>query len=211
MKYKFSILALLTAVLFAACDKKTNCPAFDDSVLKSWFPYETGVTYKFMNSDGRQEHFTITEEDYSEEHEIVNRFGGKKYYCDINGERKTLTNTVKQNEIPLRLHHVIEEDINKSYATGNRQGIHFTFRTMSKAILLSEDDSHLVLVSSNAQYKLDNFDVWEQNGRNYRNIADITILDEEATKIGMDKIYIASGAGIIGYRTYPEGKEYWQE
>lgn len=210
MKYTAAILALMITVAISACNKTRTCPAFDDSTLMTWFPYKTGVTYKFNSSDGRQEMFTIGQENYSQVHEIEkDRFLGKKYQCEINGERKTLTDSVMQEQIPLRLFHVVEHDIQNNYYIA---GINMTFRTMVKPIILGDGGDKLTLAGSyNSGYSSENFDVWNVNNRNYRNITDITISGEEANKIGMDKIYIAQGAGIIGYRTYPEGREYWQE
>ncbi len=210
MKYTGAILTLMITMAISACDRTRTCPAFDDSTLNTWFPYETGVTYKFISSDGRQEMLTIEQENYSQEHEIEKkRLGGKEHWCEINGERKTLIDSVVQEQIPLKLFHVVEQDLNNSYSMA---GINMTFRTMVKPVILGDGGDKLTLAYSyNNGYSIENFDVWNVNNRNYRNIADITIRDEEANKIGMDKIYIAKGAGIIGYRTYPEGREYWQE
>ncbi|MBW7914485.1 MAG: hypothetical protein H3C54_12520 [Taibaiella sp.] len=212
MKYTTAILALMIILAVSACKKTRTCPAFDDTTLNTWFPYQTGVTYKFISSDGRQEMFTIEQEYYTQEHEIEkDRFLGKKYSCEINGERKTLTDSVLEEQIPLRLFHVVEHDIdnnNNHYFAG----INMTFRTMVRPIILGTGGDKLTLAGSyNSGYSSEHFDVWNVNNRNYRNITDITIADKEADKIGMDKIYIAQGAGIIGYRTYPEGREYWQE
>ncbi len=210
MKYTTAIIALMIILAISACDKTRTCPAFDDSTLKAWFPYETGITYKFMSSDGGQEMFTIEQENYSQVHEIEKKrfWGGKEYQCEINGERKTLTDTVIQQQIPLKLFHVVEQDIRDYYIAG----INMTLRTMVKPIILADGGDKLTLAGSyNNGYSSEHFDVWNVNNRNYRNITDITIADEEADKIGMDKIYIAQGAGIIGYRTYPDGREYWQE
>jgi hypothetical protein len=210
MKYTAAILAFMITVAFSACDKTRTCPAFDDSTLNTWFPYQTGVTYKFISSDGRQEMFTIEQENYSQEHEIEkDRFLGKKYSCEINGERKTLTDSVMHEQVPLRLFHVVEHDIEDNYYIA---GINMTFRTMVKPIILGSGGDKLSLAGSyNNGYSSEHFDVWNVNNRNYRNITDITIADDEANKIGMDRIYIAKDAGIIGYRTYPDGREYWQE
>lgn len=207
MKYTITIFILITAVAFAACDKTRTCPAFDDSTLHKWFPYETGVTYNFLSSDGRQEIFTITQEDYSTEHQVDDPVWGKETFCEIHGERETANDTVVQDRIPLRLRHVIETDIGNA----TPYGISMTFRTMDRPIILSDGDDKLALGRGNGVYTVENFDVWEVNGRNYRGITDITVTDDEAAKIGMDKIYIARDAGIIGYRTYPGGREYWQE
>lgn len=203
MKYTTATLALILVITISACKRTKTCPAFDDSTLNTWFPYEIGVTYKFISSDGRQETLVIEQENYSQPHEIENRLWGKKYYCNINGERKTATGSVVQGQIPLRLFHVVEIDYSNL--------IDVTFRTMDKPISLADNGEQLVLTGNGSGYSIENFDVWNTNGRDYRNITDITVQDDEAGKIGMDKIYIAKGAGIVGYRTYPEGREYWQE
>lgn len=206
MKYTATILVLMITVAFTACDKTRTCPAFDDSTLKAWFPYETGVTYKFTSSDGRQEMFIIEQENYSQVHEVKKFVWGKKYYCEINGERKTVTDSVMQDVLPLKLFHVVETDFGHSDYVG---GISMTFRTMPRAIVFSAGEK--LSLAGNKGYSAEYFDVWNVNGRQYKNITDITIEGEEAEKIGMDKIYIGMNAGIIGYRTYPDGREYWQE
>lgn len=191
---------------FTACDKTRTCPAFDGELLNAWFPYQAGVTYRFVSSDGRQEYFTIVEENYTQEHEIESRALGKETFCEIHGERSTSIDTVTGDELPFRLFHTVESE--KLHNTGI---IEMTFRTMTGPMLMTNNGEEFSPTGSRIQYTVEHFDVWEVNGRNYTNIADFTFAEDDLEKVGIDRLYIAKGTGIIGYRTYPGGREYWQE
>lgn len=203
----FAVL-VITAISFVACRQREDCRAFNETLFNNWFPYETGVSYGFVSSDGRRDVLVIDEKDYTQAH-TIDHGAGLTYVarCEVSGEMRALTEKGKPDEIGMRL---LQSQV---FAGAESDYVALEFRG-SKQFLLNAKDNELGGKHERGStfyyaHELPSLDV---AGKTYQNIVQIVVSDEsEATRCGLKDIYIAKGQGILGYRTYPGYSEYWKE
>lgn len=204
----YLVLLIITGISFTACRQREDCPAFDETLFNNWFPYETGTHYSFISSDGRREALVIDEKDFTKAYSIDH--GTKPTYtakCDVHGEMRALTDKDKPDEMGMRL---LQSQV---FAGGKSDYVTIEFRG-SKQFLLNATENTLGgrHEHGSTQFSTQELHTFEANGMTYNTVIQITITDEdEAARCELKDIYIAKGQGIIGYRTFPEQREYWKE
>lgn len=108
---------------------------------------------------------------------------------------------------PGRLGMSITHSIDDKDVTFDDPGLTITFDKM-KIALVAETD--IVSSRDSGQYKLISLQSVNAMGVSYHNVKLVEATsDSVAAKSKMDRLYIARGKGIIGFRTYPAGVEYW--
>jgi len=210
MKYTIqgTILLLIAVMSFTACRQREECKAFNETLFNNWFPYETGVSYSFVSTDGSREVLVIDEQDYTEAYTIDH--GTSPTYtgmCYVEGEMRALTDKNKPDEIGMKLHH------SQVFAGAGSDYVLLEFRG-SKDLLLNAKDNTLGGKHERGStiFSTSELPTFQVNEKTYNTVIQITITNEdEAKRSGLRDIYIAKGQGILGYRTYPDGKEYWKE
>ncbi|MBZ0098594.1 MAG: hypothetical protein K8F30_05895 [Taibaiella sp.] len=204
----YLIFLTITAISFSACRQHEDCPAFDETLFNDWFPYETGVDYSFVSSDGIREVLVIDEKDFTKAYSIDH--GAKPTYtakCDVHGEMRALTDKDKPDEIGMRLQQ------SQVFAGMKSDYVVLEFRG-SKQILLNATENTLGgrHERGSTQFSTQEHHSLDVNGMTYNTVIQITITDEsEAARCGLKDIYIAKGQGILGYRSFPGQREYWKE
>ena len=205
---QYLILLVITAISLNACRQKEDCPAFDETLFNNWFPYETGVNYNFISSDGIREVLVIDEKDFTKAYSIDH--GTKPTYtakCDVHGEMRALTDKDKPDEMGMKL---LQSQV---FAGAKSDYVEIEFRG-SKQFLLNATENTLGgrHERGSTQFSTLELPSLDVNGITYKAVIQITITDEdEAARCGLKDIYIAKGQGILGYRTFPEQREYWKE
>lgn len=206
--YTHLALLLIPFVVFSSCRQVEQCRAFDESLFNNWFPYETGVSYTFIGSDGEREVLVIDEKETTDAYEVDHGVSaGYTAQCEVQGSMWALKDKNKPDEFRLWVHH------SQYFAGIESEYVLLEFKDVPELLLDATGNElggkHERGSSMFEAYKPD---VLEANGRTYPDVVEISITNQnEAGRSGYDKIYIARGAGIIGYRTYPHGREFWRE
>lgn len=204
----YLVLLITIAISFTACRQREDCPAFDETLFNNWFPYEMGANYSFISSDGRREVLVIDEKDFTQAYSIDH--GTRPTYtamCDVHGEIRALTDKDKPDEMGMKL---LQSQV---FAGAKSDYVALEFRG-SKQFLLNAIENTLRgrHERGSTQFSTQELHSLEANGMTYNTIIQITITDEdEAARCGLKDVYIAKGQGILGYRTFPEQREYWKE
>ncbi|MEZ5017984.1 MAG: hypothetical protein R2800_13075 [Flavipsychrobacter sp.] len=189
------------------CTKRVDCHAFDGTLLYSWFPYnEKDKTFYF--SDGNDTDTLIIDEiDNSTAYKLEynSRYGEEKH-CDIKGNIKSLAAPKFNGGIPLDITHY-ESDVDLM----GFEYLEISFKK-SRFYLWPEDGGFKKAATTSGfskEHSLTSFDVINLNNKTYNNVILVTLVQGSTTTYNIDKVYIAKGQGVIGYRTYPDQKEYW--
>lgn len=212
MMHKTLSVLLVTLLLgiFPACKKKQpigQCPVFDETTLNTWFPYtNSGRTYTFANNTGGTQVLTIKSYSSSFRRTITPSVGFEQGIPYCLAEGYIFSDTTAPNSISLYIAHLIER-----FDDGRlSNGILFQFNTFHYAPMMVSD--HTPTVSQESQWGI----VSEQKptlttpNHSYTDVLALTFTDSSRTaKAKADQLYIAKGYGIVGYRTYPDHKEYW--
>lgn len=202
-------LLVLSSILYSSCDpctRRVNCPAFDGTFLFGWFPYgEEGKTFYF--SDGTSTDTLIIDQiTQTEPYRIEYQTGyGKREsdYCDISGSISSKVDDLHPGWLPVIIKHVESNSIYYGDVS-----VYITIGEYEMEFYLSGDDPYDVRQRS--IYTATKFDQVEVNGNNYDNVFIVTTVDPSvAAQQKIDKLYLAKGKGILGYRTYTDQKEHW--
>ncbi len=200
------ILAVVASVAFASCKRTLHCWAFDPVFFDRWFPYKEGDTRYFSNNDGGRDTLHIQQPDYSPAHTVEYRINGKKEECDIYGTITSQSDKSHPGWLKMYIHY--RDDFNKTY---NNEAVVVELNNFEVSLKLSGTDIVKVIDRSEpAKFTLTNHGNIELNGKLYGNTYEITMIDTAAL-VGIGKIYFSEGQGIVAYRSYPDGKDYFIE
>lgn len=200
-------LLVLSSILYTSCDpctRRVSCPAFDGTFLFGWFPYaEQNKTFYFSDGTNRDT-LIIDQITQTEPHRIEYRTGysSKEQYCNIFGTISSKVDEVHPGWLPVIVSHYIsnEEYYGREYAS-------ITIGRYNVELGISDNEPNDVYGNS---YTVTKFEVVEINGITYDNAFIISTEDTAtARQQEIDKLYLVKGKGILGYRTYPDLKEYW--
>lgn len=210
MKKRTRLITLLffPLIIFTACRQEEVCNAFDPTLLNNWFPYQQGISYSFISSDGSREVLVIDEVDFTEKRVVDHGFSpGYTGTCDVHGKLIALTDKNKPDEMGMSLEH------SQMFAGATSGYVALEFHN-SANILLDAKENDLGGKHERGRnfFSTQVYSSMNANDRTYNDVIEISITnDEEAERAELDKIYISRGEGIIGYSTYPAGKEFWKE
>lgn len=199
-----TLAALLFSVLAMSCyqDKQKDCPAYDPSFLFSWFPYDTvGSEYLFINDSGYREKIASNRVVCGTAYEVSERAA-----CDVWGYIQLISkdrSTKEGDYVPV---------LNINHSNEGPRGIdvcNFNFGNFSVAFKVQNNDILDVLDSTS--YQLEKHSNYTYHGKTYDKVVEVTYLLSSAKSNPLDKVYIAKGHGLIGYRAYPSGVASWLE
>lgn len=200
------LITVFATILLLSCKTKIDCPAFDNTVLNAWFPYQEGQTIYFTSEPQRIDTLSIAKVSATGPHTIEYGARGneKGYKCDVQG---LITSTADYGEHPgwvaLRVQHYQEPPKTGSYTYN---GIKLNFRGVADVELFPNDGFFTLQDEQRTIVKYTDFEI---NGNVYGEVCAINTIDKVlAEKEGVDVLYIAKGVGIVGYKTYPDGALY---
>lgn len=200
------ILALVASVSLASCKRTLHCWAFDPVFFDRWFPYQEGDTRYFSNKDGGRDTLHIRELHHSPAHTVEYMTNGKRKECDIHGTITSQSDTSHPGWLKMYIHY--QDDFNKIY---NNEVVVVELNNLEVSLKLSGTDIVRVIDHSEpARFTLANHGNIELNGKLYGNTYEITMIDTAALE-GIGKIYFSEGQGIVAYRSYPGGRDYFVE
>lgn len=206
MRYGIMILlGISLAMSLNSCSDKTeSCPAFDNTFLNQWFPYTANQSIVFQSADSNVQNLTINRVEYTEPHTVGYGAYRQKQYCNVKGTITSKQGTAG-NDITLLLTHVEQDednqDNNKLELRFNDMFVRFQLENGFNKVLQSDED---IMYSITAVTQAD------LNGAQYDNVRLVEAANETvAANNNMDKLYIAEGKGIIGFRVYPSKEEFW--
>lgn len=210
--YALLFFALTLIVSCKPKEAETVCPAFDQTTLNTWFPYTTvGSTYIFASINGGVQ--TLTIRDFNQKSGLVEApttgFQSGMKYCSAEGYVYSDTSTA--NSIILSLGHVKEEFTGETaYMNNNR--ITIIFQSGYYLPLMVEQNNITGIFSGDAFAKKaeNSASITTPMGKTYNNVLTISAIDStSAQRDKYDRLHIAKGHGIIGYRSYEDQQEYW--
>lgn len=207
-------LLVLSCILYsscAPCTKRVDCPEYAGDYLYAWFPYwEVEKTFYF--SDGTNRDTLIIDDvfeskPYKYNEGTVKGFGGDgEFTCDAYGIIQARENKQHLGWLNLRVTH------HASFQKGNHvPELEITLNNYNVVMKLEHEVPAWIVDDSIHNYNI-NYSNGVQliNGNTYKEVFIITTENTDtAIKEKIDKVYIAKGYGLIGYRTYPDFKEYW--
>ena len=203
MKKLITAFTIVTALCTASCKRDIHCPGFDSGLLDNWFPYEQGATYTFAANNGDEEWLKPQQVTFTQPYSIPQTPFKDVEHCEVDGRIYAVYNNANPGEVRLCLEHIVQDD------RGSSPHVSLIFRTLS-TLTFDVNGNELGAFRTIAGYSAQRFEIWDVNGRQYNDIIEIKVTDDsEAQQRGMDRLYIARNAGIIGYRLYPSGTEYW--
>lgn len=200
------ILAVIASVTLTSCKSKLHCWAFDPAFFDRWFPYNEGDTRLFSNKDGGRDTLHIQKRLQSPAYTIENSINGKREDCDIHG---TITSqSDKSHPGWLQMYIRYQDDFNTTYTN---EAAELRLNNFVASLDMSGTDIvNVIDRSTPPMLVLTNHRNIELNGKLYGNTYEITITDTAALE-GIGKIYLSEGQGIVAYRTYPGGEDYFVE
>lgn len=212
MKSFYTLFALVIVTVISSscndiCTKRVDCPAYDGSFLYSWFPYtdKNNNTFVFEDADGNREVLTIDDITATEPYKLVYESGMNRPHrdCEVNGT----ISSKKTGSKGLLFNLIDAQSLDNS--SDYEYGITLQFRNMYLRLKQGEEDQ-LENTASRKWYQFDSYNTISLNGKNYNETLLVSIKDSaDAKSHTMDQLYIAKGHGIVGYRTYPDLKEFW--
>lgn len=205
-KHLHFIAMICMGIALNSCNKigTKRCPAYSGLNLYRWFPYNTvNKTLIFKTSTGEADTVIITSvnESPSKSNFSLNLDNGP--YCEASVLIKAIPNTEQGSRKALEI------SSNQVYAkvpADDNFGI--TYRGMKVYAMLN--DTEFELRSFSGIMSISSISTLMFNGKLYENAVQVEYINHE--KMGnaeIDELYIAKGVGIVGYRTYPDLKEYW--
>lgn len=209
MKKLLNVLLVSTIVLaISSCEETEQCPAYNSTLLSTWFPYNEGQQYIFESKNGNTDTLVLGRLYTTDAHEATSRnapINGKKDYCHIKGSISWLrANKGKTDQLSMELTDYVSDKqmAGYQYFALGFESINVTFDY--------EPDLKELEMESTEHYNLTVYDDVNLNNINYKDVRLIELIDDElATYSTIDKVYFAKGKGFIGYRTYPEQEEFW--
>lgn len=205
MKSHIYILFMLLAL--TSCKKKVDCAAFDGTLLYSWFPYKEGETYYYSNSDGDRDTMIIADVSETGPHKIEYETGlnSKHKFCDIRGVITSQKDKNRAGLLSMFVQHVVEGND----GTGN--SIQFSFKSAYLVTFGANGTDMGELVNQGTpSFEMERLPILTVNGKDFTDVLVISVTRDMIAESGkLDKIYIAKGHGFIGYRSYPDKKEFW--
>lgn len=200
------ILTVVASVALASCKRTLHCWAFDPVFFDRWFPYKEGDTRYFSNKDGGRDTLHIRELHQSPAYTIENRINGKKEDCNIHGTITSQADISHPGWLDMYIKY--EDDFNKTY--NNERAIVELNNFVIDLDLTGTDIIKVFDRSDPGRFTLTNHGTIELDGQLYGRTYEITMRDTAALE-GIGKIYFSEGQGIVAYRTYPGGKDYFVE
>ncbi|MEZ5017983.1 MAG: hypothetical protein R2800_13070 [Flavipsychrobacter sp.] len=203
-----------TLLLLAACTpctKKVDCPAYSGHFLYAWFPYWEEGTSRYFNSTTGTDTLTIDDvvesTPYQYNEGTVKGWGGDgEFTCDAYGIIQSRENAQHPQWLNLRITH------HASFQKWQKQPqLEINLNDYNVVLTLDNDQPTGILNDSMNLYKLQyTTSTIDINGKSYTEAIVLTTENKEtALQEKIDKLYIAKEHGLIGYRTYPDHKEYW--
>lgn len=191
----------LAACLLAGCYKHTECPAYSDTLLDNWFPYTDGAMYYFSSSAGQTDTMKIAPVYKSEGHVARWRAGRGETHCGIEANVQSYAGYDYPGWVHLFVVHQVSEP-----QTGETAIVYFKFKDVSAKLKATTE----LQTEIGGDYKVTALQNIPLNGITYN---DVRLLEPVTNQVSVntkiDKVFIARGKGVIGYRTYPAGEEYW--
>lgn len=221
MKYLPLSTILSICVVCAACGRSETlyCPAFSDTAMFDWFPYnQHGAEYTFSDSNGNQEILQVKDITLSQYHNVQVEYtwtgakvGGdtpkEQNECNIYGS--VYVASANSQRVIMLGHDV---------ATTNGMRTYKDVMSISVANFSInfewQNDNGFAPVAREEVYSLTKLESLSGNGFEYKNVHVGTVIDTgrmNEYKYRADKIYFVKGTGVVGYRSYPDGIEYWLE
>lgn len=200
-------IALLIVSTNTSCDpctKHMECPAHDGTLLFSWFPYKVDNTYYFKDTAGDIDTLVIGSVDQTDAYEFDYKTGMnyRERFCEVKG---TINSRSGKNYPGLLQFHVTHFE-EREYESNV---LELSFYGSYLASVATEGTSITDRGSSSTAFNYQVFDQYELDGITYNDLFLISTKDtSKAAYQGVDKIYIVKEKGVIGYRTYPDGREY---
>ncbi len=214
MKYMFLLLLPLSVLLFLPSCKKgiESCPAYESDFMQEWFPYsEKSAELYYVTKEGDRD--TLITRPMTEHSDIIPKSEGLKQedeHCSVGADVYSTTSNEHPGWLNMELNHITHELVK-----GERLGL--TIEGFSVTLFINGGVfSGKMSVETQEKYRYAKMDKLDVNGTVYSDVAVVSVLDYSIFNVKdnpprIDKVYIAEGKGIIGYRTYPEEKEYWIE
>lgn len=197
-------VALLFSFSVMSCyqDKKKDCPAFDPTFMFSWFPYDTvGSRFVFVNSNGDRDIFASESVLCGTAYEI-----STKHPCDVWGyismQKVGTQDSFMHTWMGIKY-------INEWGNVRNR--CVFSFGSFEVAINVENFDMAKIAPGYD-DYVYEQYSSYNFHNRDYNKVVVMTRKNMSDNALYLiDRVYFGKGYGVIGYRIYPSGMEFWLE
>ena len=181
--------------------------------MQEWFPYSTNNNvFYFSTGDGMRD--TLMTNAIVERSQVVPEqsegFEQWAEHCSVGSIISSITGAEHPHWLHMNLNH-----ITRGLMEGER--MEFEFGAMSIVLYINGGEfSGKLALESLGKYRYDKLDTLKANGREYYDVVmlsvvDLSVFEDQPEPYQVDKVYIAEGKGIIGYRNYQQTKEYWVE
>lgn len=192
------VLFIGVEALFSFCSKKKSCPAFQDPDFDYWFPYRQGEVVYFQSTGNDKDTLRIETVHRSEAYETGGGWyggscnsGASIYSQHTVGQPPALQvqwslfegNPVSRTEVVLR-------EFRLYGATLERQGI-----TIENA-------------PYNGIYTGTYLPTTTLDGRTFSRVLEIQRDTTASKEMGIYKIWLASGQGVVAYQHYPTNERW---
>ncbi len=212
MRKTLSILLvfLLATTSYSCKNKKEDasiCPSFDETTLNTWLPYtNTNKTFSFSNGQGHSETLKIKSYSSTFQRAKTATVGWEEGIPYCLAEGYIYSDTTIPNALSLYIAHLQERFDDGTY----HNNMMLTFNTHLYVTINVE--SNTLNLRQPVAWQLEEKKLSQLTTpiRVYNEVIQVNVLDSaKATKANTDRLYIAKGYGIVGYRSYPEQREYW--
>ena len=192
------ISIVIVFIPFSSCDicsKKVSCPAFNDTLLVQWFPYQLNDRLKFNSTAGQSQLFLLNSVSSSGPHPSTTDRGICHAEKDISSAER---DSLGQSYFDLRL---LQQD---QYGTHravsfrllgvNFQGTELGETGFANAFTYAYNDPN---INATLQY----YNSIQLNGKTFNKVQSIMLDTTVAKKPFVYKLYISRQAGLIAYET----------
>ena len=207
------ILYVVAMLLATGCDPdgptiyRQDCPGYSDPFLAEWFPYEKGRSYYFAGSDGSRVTLTIDSTFRTPPFTIDEKLDGNDEGCYAEG--MIYTRKKYDTTQPEQAYFYIRHELS---GVPGKNVVFLTFNKFSIVPVTTNSEISGLNWTDTSTHILSNAGTATINGKVFNNVTTISVTDPgRAAYTGIDRLYIAKGIGVAGYRTYPAGVEYARE
>jgi len=182
---------ILIEGLFSFCTK-TTCPDFSNAAYDSWFPYESNQALYFKTATGEPDTITIASTYRSDQHTTYGGAANCNSWANISSY---VTNTTPRLYIYMN-----------QYSDGNALSIQLNDFSITEARL--SDDNITVTAIGDSSFLRSSAVI---AGKTFNNVVQLQKDTALIKTAGVYKVWIAKGAGLVGYENYPTLEQWAKE
>ncbi len=199
----FYFLAFLMPLLFTnckqSCSKTVSCPAYNDSVLDAWFPYDTKYVSIFKSDTGFFDTIVVKLNGSSGSYQSSSGFGRPFSGCDAFKSFVSL----QQDSLPVASFSIILDVRQDPYSSSTTRSVSITLHQQSFYGNGLSDLGFNTFLFGGVTGVAQNFTNYILNGRTYPIAQSFSTDSLPAGKNVIYKMTFAKNNGIIAYETRP--------